>query len=120
MVGYDREDLVSGRIPWAELTPPEWRDGDARAAAELKTTGTAPAYEKEYFRKDGSRVPVLIGAASLENGNQAVAFVLDLSAAKRTEAEARESERRYRETQTKLGAREPGRGDGAAHGLDRP
>jgi PAS domain S-box-containing protein len=103
MVGYDREDLVSGRLRWAELTPPEWHDGDARAVAELKRTGTAPAYEKEYFRKDGSRVPVLVGAASLENGTHAVAFVLDLTDSKRTEAEARESERRYRETQMQLG-----------------
>jgi PAS domain S-box-containing protein len=103
MVGYDREDLVSSRMRWAELTPPEWHDGDARAVAEMKATGTAPAYEKEYFRKDGSRVPVLVGAASLENGTHAVAFVLDLSDSKRTEAEARESERRYRETQMQLG-----------------
>jgi PAS domain S-box-containing protein len=103
MVGYDREDLICGRIRWAELTPPEWLDGDARALAELKATGSAPAYEKEYFRKDGSRVPVLIGAASLESGTHAVAFVLDLTDSKRAEAEARESERRYRETQMQLG-----------------
>ena len=102
MVGYDREDLISGRMRWAELTPPEWRDGDARAVAELKMTGTVPAYEKEYFRKDGSRVPVLVGAASLENGTHGVAFVLDLTERKRVEAEARESERRYRETHAQL------------------
>jgi PAS domain S-box-containing protein len=102
MVGYDREDLVSGRVRWAELTPLEWRDGDARAVAEMKRTGTVPAFEKEYFRKDGSRVPVLVGAASLENGTYGVAFVVDLTERKRTEAEARESERRYRETQMQL------------------
>jgi PAS domain S-box-containing protein len=103
MVGYSREDLVAGRISWAELTPPEWHDADVRALAELAASGTAPAYEKEYFRKDGQRMPVLVGAASLENGPYAVAFVLDLTDAKRTEAEARESERRYRETQMQLG-----------------
>jgi len=103
MVGYDREDLMAGALRWAELTPPEWHDADVRALAEMAATGTAPAYEKEYFRKDGRRVPVLVGAASLENGPYAVAFVLDLTVAKRTEAEARESERRYRETQMQLG-----------------
>ncbi len=102
MVGYDRDDLISGRIRWAELTPPEWLDGDERALAEMKRTGIIQAYEKEYFRKDGSRVPILIGAASLESGTDVVAFVLDLTDRKRTEAEARESERRYRETHTHL------------------
>jgi len=92
IVGYDREDLVSGRIRWTtDLTPPEWRDNDARAVEELKLTGTAQPFEKEYFRKDGSRVPVLIGVAMLEeHGTQGVGFVLDLSERKRAEADLRE------------------------------
>jgi len=101
-VGFDREDLLSGRIRWRVLTPPEWRDRDARAVAELKTTGTVQAYEKEYLRKDGSRVPVLVGAATLEDGAYALAFVLDLTERKRAEAEARESDLRYGEMQMEL------------------
>src|SRR5262249_60157521 len=59
--------------------------------------------EREYLRKDGSRVPVLLGAASFEeSGDHGVAFVLDLTERKRAEAEARESERRYREVQMQL------------------
>ena len=86
MVQYSREDLVSGRVGWTDLTPAEWRDRDERAVAEVKTTGTVQPYEKEYFRKDGSRVPVLVGAAVFEgSGNEGVAFVLDLSEQKRAE-----------------------------------
>jgi PAS domain S-box-containing protein len=86
MVGYAREDLVSRRLRWTELTPAEWREADDQAIAELKTTGTVQPREKEYFRKDGSRVPVLVGGANLE-GSQAdgVAFVLDLTERKRAE-----------------------------------
>jgi PAS domain S-box-containing protein len=103
MVGYDRKDLVSGRMRIAELTPPEWRDRGVQARHELTTTGTLQPYEKEYFRKDGSRVPILVGAARFEgNGNQGVAYVLDLTELKRAEAEARENERRYREALMRL------------------
>jgi PAS domain S-box-containing protein len=99
MTRYDRDDLASGRLDRRELTPAEWRDRDECTVAELKTIGTVQPFEKEYFRKDGSRLPVLIGAALLEtNGSQGVSFVLDLTERKRAEAEARESERRYRET----------------------
>jgi PAS domain S-box-containing protein len=103
MLGFDRDDLVSGRVRWSDLIPPEWRDRAAQAMQEVKTTGTAQPFERDYFRKDGSRVPVLIGAASLEtNGNHGVAFVLDLTERRRAESEARESERRYREVQMEL------------------
>jgi PAS domain S-box-containing protein len=63
MIGYAREDLVSGRPRWTELTPAEWR-ADERAVAELKAVGTVKPREKEYFRKDGSRVQVLLGSTT--------------------------------------------------------
>src|SRR5208282_1140202 len=87
IVGYDREDLVTGSIDQRILTPPDWQDRTQRAMAEMKMTGSFQPYEKEYFRKDGTRVPVLIGAATFERGgSQGVAFVLDLTERKRAEA----------------------------------
>jgi PAS domain S-box-containing protein len=93
MLHYGREDVVSGRLRWTDLTPAEWREQDERAVAELRSTGTFQPFEKEYFRKDGSRMPVLIGGALFEeSGNEGVAFVLDLTERKRAEEAHRELE----------------------------
>ena len=97
MVGYDRKDLAAGCVNRTDLTPPEWRERDARTIAEARATGTVQPFEKEYLRKDGSRVPVLIGFATFDEArDQGVAFVLDLTDRKRAEAELRQSEKNYR------------------------
>ena len=103
IVGYDQHDLLSGRVSWADMTPPEWRDRNALALSELKNKRAAQPFEKEYIRKDGSRIPVLVGIASLEGTEgQGIAFVLDLTERKRAETEVRESERRFRNMQMEL------------------
>jgi PAS domain S-box-containing protein len=90
MLGYSREDLISGRLRWTELTPAEWRDADERAGAKLKAAGTVQPREKEYLRKDGSRVPVLLGATTFgDKQDEGVAYLLDLTERKRAEHERR-------------------------------
>jgi PAS domain S-box-containing protein len=103
MVRYEREDLNAG-MRWFDMTPAEWQEAHVQEEAEeLRTTGTMQAREKEFFRKDGSRVPVLIGAAAFEGQRrQGVAYILDLTDLKRAEAQARENEQRYREVQNEL------------------
>jgi PAS domain S-box-containing protein len=86
MVRYTRDDLTSGRLRWTELTPREWQAVSERAVAQLRANGTCELFEKEYFRSDGTRVPVL-GAAAATEGTRTenVAFVLDLTERKRAE-----------------------------------
>ncbi len=86
MVGWDREDVASGSLDWNELTPAEWQARDELAVSDLQATGTVQPYRKEYFHKDGRRVPVLVGAALFQTGgDEGVAFVLDLSEQARAE-----------------------------------
>ena len=88
IIGYTREDLGAGRVGWHALTPPEWKEEDDEALHTLLSRGSAPSREKEYLRKDGTRVPVLIGAALLEK-TQFLTFVLDITERKRLEQVAR-------------------------------
>ena len=107
IVGYGRDDLMSGRLRWTDLTPPEWSGADDRALTEVAATGTCRPYEKEFFRKDGSRVPVLMAGANFDElRHQGVAFVarFDRTKARRSRA----------------GSREPCRNNGRTHGLHRP
>lgn len=86
MLGYDREDLASAPLRWTDLTPPDWRERDARLLQDLRISGTLPPFEKEFFRKDGSRVLVLLGCATFEEGgDQGVSYILDLTERKRAE-----------------------------------
>ncbi len=103
IVQYEREDLDAG-LRWFDMTPSDWQEVHAQQELEeLKSTGMMQAREKEFFRKDGSRVPVLIGAAAFDGQpNQGVAYILDLTERKRAEENARESEKRYRAVQADL------------------
>jgi PAS domain S-box-containing protein len=92
LVGYSRYDLISGSLQWDTLTPEEYRALDAAAVEQLKESRVCTPYEKEYIRRDGTRVPILIGRALLEGSQQSsVAFVIDLTERKRTEQELKKA-----------------------------
>jgi len=87
MVGYTREELHQGLLRWDEMTPPEYLHLDERAIRELKSSKVCTPFEKEYIRKDGSRVPIVLGAALLEEfRDNAVCFVLDITRRKWAES----------------------------------
>jgi PAS domain S-box-containing protein len=86
MVGYTQEEMLVGKMRWDHMTPPEWRPLSEKARTDLLRYGAATPWEKEYLRKDGSRVPVLIGIALTERpSGTCICFVLDLTKRKQAQ-----------------------------------
>jgi PAS domain S-box-containing protein len=94
LAGYSRADLAAGQMNWLRLTPPEYGDVERRAMAELAATGVCKPYEKALLRPDGTPVPVLVGAAFLdEQRREGVCFLLDLRERKDLERQFLRSQR---------------------------
>lgn len=88
IVGYTREQLQRGELNWIDMTPPEYQSLDEKGIEEAQATGACTPYEKEFCRRDGSRIPVLIGYVLLAQKRQeSVAFILDLTVGKQLERE---------------------------------
>jgi PAS domain S-box-containing protein len=103
LIGYERQDFVSGRVRWTDFVPPEWREHDVRALVDTRAEGPVQAHEREYIHESGRRVPVLAGGAIFDaTPDEGVAFVVDLTELKRAEEVARESELRFHQTQMQL------------------
>jgi PAS domain S-box-containing protein len=94
ILGYTRTDLDAGLIHLRRISPPEYALADRRAREEIAARGVCTPLEKEYIRKDGSRVPVMVGAARFEDSpNEGVCFVLDLTDFKRLEQQLLRTQR---------------------------
>ena len=95
MVGYTRDDLATGRIDWVNMTPPEFRYMDDRSVIELKETGVNKMpFEKEYIRKDGTRLPIILAGAMLDDEREnGVAFVMDISERRRLEKQFHQAQK---------------------------
>jgi PAS domain S-box-containing protein len=88
MLGYTRAEFESGGLRWDAITPGEHRAADTQAIVQLRTTGTCPAWEKEYVHKNGHRVPVLVGVTMLEGSDtDCICFVIDITQRKQAELE---------------------------------
>ncbi|HEX7320630.1 MAG TPA: PAS domain S-box protein [bacterium] len=94
-VGYTEEDVITGRVRWKDMTPPEYAPLDEKALREMGKTGVSVPFEKEYIRKDGRRVPVVIGATIFKGQKDiGICFVLDITERKKAEEALRISKDR--------------------------
>jgi PAS domain S-box-containing protein len=88
MLGYSREELERDQLLWPQITPPEYASRDEYAMRQLSIAGAIRPFEKEYLRKGGGRVPVLIGAAKTADVPlRWICFVMDMTEQKRAESE---------------------------------
>ncbi len=96
MVGYTKQELLSGEMKWNEMTPTEYAEQDLKAVEQTMLHGSCTPYEKEYIKKDGTRFPILIGGAKIDNHKEVngVAFVLDITEPKNTEKDLRNAHQR--------------------------
>jgi PAS domain S-box-containing protein len=86
MISYSQPELATGEIKWDDITPPEYWKDDEKAIKQLLTQGYAVPWEKEFIKKDGSQIPVIIGAALLnKDTTECIAFVLDITERKKLE-----------------------------------
>ena len=93
MLGYTKAELLDGKLNWAKLTPPEFLSQDAKAIKEAEEKGFWTPFEKEYYHKDGHRIPIIIGGTLFkETQNEFIVFVINLTESKETEKDLKESE----------------------------
>jgi PAS domain S-box-containing protein len=98
IVSYSREDVEAGRIDWRAMTPPEWEAVDQAAVEELTALGATTPFEKEFIRRDGTRVPVLLSAAAFSGTtNHGVTLVLDMTERKKAEQQIRQAYEKARQ-----------------------
>jgi PAS domain S-box-containing protein len=101
LVGYSRAELGTGALRWAVIAPPGLPEGNADAHQQLRAYGVARPWQEEYRRKDGARVPVLVGVATLE-GTRTISVSIDLTGLRQAEAARARAEGALRTSEEQL------------------
>ncbi len=101
LMGYSRAEVEARELTWQKLTPPEYVDVSLAEIRKFQASGRIGPYEKEYFRKDGTRQWLVFAGSSLGN-NACVEFCVDISDRKKAEAALRASEERLSRLNTQL------------------
>lgn len=97
ITGYSRDDLEQGRMSWLNMTPPEFMPREEAAHRELAERGVCTPFEKAYYRKDGTQVPILIGGAFLKGSQtEGVCFLLDISERREIERQLAHSQQLFK------------------------
>lgn len=103
MIGYNKSDMSSGSINWIHLTPVDWALVGSRSVTRIRSIGSVPSYEMEICRKDGLRLPVLLGGVEFGGASdEGMSFLIDLTDLRRAQQSAREGELRYNEVRSQL------------------
>jgi len=94
IIGYARGDLLSGRLNWIAITPPEHVTAEIEAAESLLQSKRSAPRERDYIRKDGTRVSVLIASSLFSNDPlQGISFVVDLTQQRKVEEQLRHAQK---------------------------
>ena len=100
ITGYSKEELVAKKTV-NDITPPEYHDFESKKIDELLRTGEPQEYEKEYIKKDGSHVPVMLTIFTLKNSRgkllSIAAMIKDITDRKIAMVKLKESEEKYRQ-----------------------
>lgn len=98
IIGYSEEEVRSGKVRWNKITPEEFSEIETAKIMEAKKHGSCKPYEKQYIRKDGTRIWVIIGFVLIESAEEElIAFILDIQKMKENQLEL---ERRNKFIQT--------------------
>ncbi|WP_162937778.1 PAS domain S-box protein [Indioceanicola profundi] len=91
LLGYTREEFDRGEMDWRAVTPAEYLPMDERAAAQIRERGWADSFEKEYARRDGTRIWVRLHSTPVPGRHGQVALsVEDITAWRAAQAEREE------------------------------